>query len=73
MNTLRLQAQTMLSGVPDSMMAEVIDYLGKLQLISDRYSQPRQIDFSKYTRKGTIPLGMDAQEWVEELRSNDRI
>ena len=33
----------------------------------------KKLDFSKYTRKGTIPLGMDAQEWVEELRSNDRI
>ena len=72
MNTQRLLAIDMISKLPDGAIADVIDYLSKMQAVAaSGPSMP--LDFSKYTRKGTMPLGMDAQKWVEELRSGDRI
>jgi len=68
-----LQAMDMLARVPDAMIADVIEYLSTMQASPATSQSSRTLDFSKYTRKGTIPLGMDAQKWVEELRSNDRI
>lgn len=73
MNALRLQAMDMLAHIPDAMIVDVIEYLTKMQASSIPSKQSRTLDFSKYTRKGSVPLGMDAQKWVEELRSNDRI
>lgn len=73
MNALRLQAMDMLAHVPDTMIVDVIEYLSKIQVSSATSQHSKTLDFSKYTRKGTVPLGMDAQKWVEELRSNDRI
>ena len=74
MNALHLQAIDMIPGIPDAMMGDVIEYLSKMQTSAlPLKKHPRKLDFSKYTRKGNVPLGMDAQEWVSELRSNDRI
>ena len=74
MDALRAQAVDMISRMPDAMIGDVIEYLSRMQTSAlPPKKHPRKLDFSKYTRKGNVPLGMDAQEWVSELRSNDRI
>jgi len=55
------------------MIKDVINYLSKMQRVSMTDKKKTTLDFSQYTRKGTIPLGMDPQKWVEDLRKNDRI
>ena len=73
MNAMHLQAMDMISTVPDAMIVDVVGYLAKMQPAEAPPMRSKMLDFSKYTRKGSIPLGKDAQEWVAELRSNDRI
>ena len=73
MNALRAQAADMLAHLPDAMIVDVVEYISQIQAAAMKPERPLKLDFSKYTRKGTVPLGMDAQEWVTELRSNDRI
>lgn len=73
MNALRARAIDMISQIPDTQISDVITYLTGVLSTSAEPEKKKTLDFSKYTRKGTIPLGMDAQKWVEELRSGDRI
>ena len=73
MNAMHLQAMDIIPNIPDAMIGGVVEYLSNLQVVAEKPTHTNTLDFSKYTRKGKIPLGMDAQEWVAGLRSNDRI
>ncbi len=73
MNAMHLQAMDMIPQIPDARIDDVVDYLAKMQPVEEKPKRSRALDFSKYTRKGHIALGKDAQAWVAELRSNDRI
>ena len=47
----------------------IITVLGEISTIS----KPKKIDFSKYMNRGPKMFEGDAQDWIRELRANDRL
>lgn len=47
----------------------IITVLGEIGAVS----KSKKIDFSKYMNRGPKMFAGDAQEWIRELRDNDRL
>lgn len=79
MVTMRAQAVDMIYQLPETKVMEAVSLLREmldLSAVEDNYENIHQvrkaIDFDKYRVDVSQNIGMDAQEYIRELRDNDR-
>lgn len=79
MVTMRAQAVDMIYQLPETKVMEAVCLLREmldLPAVEDDYENIHQarkdIDFDKYRVDVSQNIGMDAQEYIRELRDNDR-